>query len=65
METWIEYGVQLRTGQITPVTFTREGAEAYVKASRIPAIVVGRQVTASDWLPVDNGPAPATREDQP
>lgn len=53
METWTEYAVQFRTGHIPPVTFTREAAEAYVRASRVPAIVVGRQVTASDWLPVD------------
>lgn len=54
-ETWTEYAVRYESGTIVPYP-KREMARHVVNLSREfdPGChVVGRQVTATDWLPVD------------
>ena len=55
-ETWTEYGVKFREGVIE--ANTRAHAEEINGWNDGEGIVVGRQVTASDWLPVQDQPTP-------
>ena len=55
-ETWTEYGVMWPDGQVTGGANLDAEAARRLKL-RSPALkVVGRQVTASDWLPVQDQP---------
>lgn len=59
-ESWTEYAVGYEDGTIVPYP-RREMARHVVSLSREfePGCrVVGRTVTASDWLPVDTDPKP-------
>jgi hypothetical protein len=52
-ETWTEYGVSLGTGDDAWVAEMDTRAQAERSARNHGGTVVGRTVTASDWLPVD------------
>ena len=57
-ETWTEYAVQWGGIYVTETYYDGDEAAAVVAEMNYPdARVVGRTVTATDWLPVEDGAA--------